>query len=382
MIKERDFSHRTTFPGETGNAFDIFLHRYEIVQQIPWPVFAVLLLVIAGLVEGFNLVFAGILWAFFLVDWALLAALPRFKRSFGPPQPPVLILVILRSVLVIIPMPAFWFFQLIGTLLMIYAFWIEPQRLTITYQRITSPKVKSQDPIRLLHLGDLHVERITRREKRLLQLVEVLKPDIILFSGDILSLSYLHDPESWADARSILSQLHAPQGVYLVTGSPAVDLPEMMTDLLKDLPVKWLREKKVTVEFGEDKLDLIGLTCTHRPHIDSLRLGEVAPQNSDCFTILLYHSPDLAPVAARLGIDLQLSGHTHGGQVRLPWFGAIFTGSLYGKAFESGRRQIGRLTLYVTRGLGMEGAAAPRLRFLCPPELIMWEISGSETQDK
>jgi predicted MPP superfamily phosphohydrolase len=73
---------------------------------------------------------------------------------------------------------------------------------------------------------------------------------------------------------------------------------------------------------------------------------------------------------------LQLSGHTHGGQVRLPLFGALYAGSLYGKRFESGRRQVGEMTLYVTRGLGLEGKGAPRVRFLCPPEMILWEIGG------
>jgi predicted MPP superfamily phosphohydrolase len=73
-----------------------------------------------------------------------------------------------------------------------------------------------------------------------------------------------------------------------------------------------------------------------------------------------------------------LSGHTHGGQVRLPWFGALVTSSLYGKAFEMGRYQLAGLTLYVTRGIGLEGSAAPRARFLCPPEVIVWEIDGLE----
>ncbi len=377
MIKERDFSHLTKFPGETGNAFDVFLHRVEIVQRIPWPVFALLLLLIAGLVERFNPVSAGILWAFFLVDWGLLAALPRAGKSFGPPQPPALILAVLRSILAFIPAPAMWIVQLVGTAVVIDAFWIEPHRLTLSYQRLTSPKIKTAQPIRLLHLGDLHVERITGREKQLLRMVEELKPDLILFSGDVLNLSYLHDPQAWADARTILSQIHAPHGVYMVVGSPAVDLPEIMPDLLKDLPMKWLRDERVTLDFGEDQLDIIGVNCTHRPHIDRPSLDKLASRPEERFTILLYHSPDLAPAAAQHGIDLQLSGHTHGGQVRLPGLGAIFTGSLYGKAFESGRRQIDQLTLYVTRGIGMEGAAAPRLRFLCPPEIILWEISKS-----
>ena len=91
---------------------------------------------------------------------------------------------------------------------------------------------------------------------------------------------------------------------------------------------------------------------------------------------MLYHSPDLSPIAAQTGVDLQLSGHTHGGQVRIPLWGAIVTGSLYGKRFEMGLKHVGDMTLYITRGIGMEGAGAPRVRFLCPPEIILWEISG------
>ncbi len=71
-----------------------------------------------------------------------------------------------------------------------------------------------------------------------------------------------------------------------------------------------------------------------------------------------------------------LSGHTLGGQVRLPAVGALVTSSLYGKAFEMDRYSQGGLTLYVTRGLGMEGSAAPRARLLCPPEVVLWELDG------
>jgi predicted MPP superfamily phosphohydrolase len=79
-------------------------------------------------------------------------------------------------------------------------------------------------------------------------------------------------------------------------------------------------------------------------------------------------------------VDLQVSGHTHGGQVRVPGFGALVTGSLYGKRFEAGRIQVGSMILYVTRGLGLEGAAAPRLRLFCRPEMVLWEINGTSKQ--
>jgi hypothetical protein len=71
-----------------------------------------------------------------------------------------------------------------------------------------------------------------------------------------------------------------------------------------------------------------------------------------------------------------LSGHTHGGQVRIPGMGAVYPSSLYGKRFEAGRYLLDRMTLYVSRGIGMEGLGAPRVRFLCPPEITLWEISG------
>jgi uncharacterized protein len=131
------------------------------------------------------------------------------------------------------------------------------------------------------------------------------------------------------------------------------------------------------IKLAHGKIELIGLTCTHRPHLDSTRLEKLIENDSDLFKLLLYHTPDLAPAASRLGIDLQVSGHTHGGQIRIPGYGALFAGSLYGKRFESGRQQVGAMTLYVTRGIGMEGAGAPRIRLFCPPEIVFWQIEGT-----
>lgn len=371
-----DFSRRARFPGEVGNPFDILLHRIEVAENIPGAVFAVILMGIAAVSTRFNWPIMVGLGCFFLLDWLLLALLPKLGISFGPPKPPTLILALLRSPAALLPLPLAAAAQVLGTLLVIYGFWIETQRLQVTYQKLYSSKLKSKQPLRLLHLGDLHIERITPREHRLLELVKSLNPDVILFSGDVLNLSYLKDPRAWQDSRQILSQLKAPLGVFLVTGSPAVDLEENMPNLLKDLPLQWLQDKRAAITFNQDQIDIIGLRCTHRPFEDGPRLRALLNSHSKHLQILLYHTPDLAPAAAEMGLDLQLSGHTHGGQVRLPWYGALFTGSLYGKKFEAGRYQLKNMTLYVTRGLGLEGAGAPRVRFLCPPEIILWEISA------
>ncbi|MBI5830497.1 MAG: metallophosphoesterase, partial [Chloroflexi bacterium] len=309
-----------------------------------------------------------------------LLALPRAGKSFGPAQPPALALALMRaplaSLLLLFSPPAAWAAQALGTMLVIYGFWIEPHRLTLTRQSLRSPKLKPHAPLKVLHLGDIHMERFTDRERQLIAMARETRPDLILYSGDFLNLSYRHDAQAWADTRAVLSQLSAPLGVFLVTGSPAVDLEEVVPPLLAGLPVRWLRDERVTVERDGQAVDVVGLSCTHKPFVDGPRLKEVMGGPPRRFTILLYHTPDLAPEAAAAGIDLQLSGHTHGGQVRLPLYGALFAASLYGKRFESGRRQVDGLTLYVTRGIGLEGGGAPRVRFLCSPEVILWELDG------
>ncbi len=188
--------------------------------------------------------------------------------------------------------------------------------------------------------------------------------------------SFVNDRQAWADARRFFSQLAAPLGVYLVSGSPPVDQEHAVSRILEGLPVRWLRDEKTTLKHGANLIDLVGVSCTHRPFSDGPKLEAALGEATRRFTVLLHHTPDLAPQAAKAGVDLQLSGHTHGGQVRLPLIGALYTSSLYGKKFEQGRRQVDGMTLYVTRGIGLEGRGAPRVRLLCRPEVTVWEISA------
>jgi len=379
-MKPSDFSNRRYFPGTTGNVFDTLLHRVIGLENLPALVFAGILFIIAVLPHPGAWLETMLLWMFFLVDWGLLAALPRAGKSFGPARPPVVILAVLRAVVAVLPLTLSLPIQLIGLVLVVYGFWIEPHSIRVTRQTLHSPKLRLERPLRVLHIGDLHVERITGRERQLTRLIRELHPDLILFSGDFINLSYLRDPVSWQAAREVLREWSAPLGVFAVTGSPAVDLPEIIPQILAGTPVCWLQDRKIKLDGGGQQITLVGLNCSHKPFVDLPNLLPLMEGEADGFTVLLYHSPDLAPDAAQTGVDLQLSGHTHGGQVRLPLLGALYAGSLYGKQFEAGRYQLGDMTLYVSRGVGMEGAAAPRIRFLCPPEIVLWEISGDPSQ--
>lgn len=379
-MEPRDFSNVRQVPGVAGNAFDVVLNRFESIDRLPFWLFGLILLVLAMIPARLEITRSAGLWAFFLFDWALVESLPRLHLSYGPPKPAAIALAFLRMLFGWLPAPWVWILQWTGTILVIWAFFVEPLQLRITRRVLESDRLPPGAKITLLHIGDLHVERLTRREKCLMQLIADLSPDIICFSGDLLNLSYLRDPVAQQDARQVLNACHAPLGSYFVRGSPAVDLPELFPQILDNTLFKLLTEDAVDIPVGEGSLRLIGITCTHLPHLDAPRLAGLIEPERSTFRVLLYHSPDLAPEAAKMGVDLQLSGHTHGGQVCFPLIGPLFTGSLYGRIFSSGSYLIGKMTLYITRGIGMEGKAAPRVRFLCPPEGILWEISGPRSK--
>jgi predicted MPP superfamily phosphohydrolase len=325
--------------------------------------------------------------AFALVDWTALAQLPRRNRSYGPVAPTLIALTAIRAVFTIgaglLPLGPLW----IGTLVeisnfaltgyMLDSLWGEPFRLTLTRLTIKSPLLRGAPPLRVMHLSDLHLERLTRRERKVLKWVDELRPDLIVYTGDLLNYSYLDDERARADCREFLSQLHAPLGVYAITGTPVIDTPAAVQAIYPAVPnVQLLTNEAVEVE-GYPQVQIIGLTCTHDPTLDAPKLTRVrASVPRDKFALLLYHGPDLMPEAVQANIDLYLCGHTHGGQIRLPLYGAIVTSSLYGKRYEMGRYIEQGTTLYVSRGLGLEGMGAPRMRFFCPPEVEIFELRG------
>jgi uncharacterized protein len=203
-------------------------------------------------------------------------------------------------------------------------------------------------------------------------LVESLHPDMIVLTGDYLNLSYLHDERAARDLRLLLGQLHAPLGIYAVNGT--VEHPQEMKNLLAGLDIRPLDNEVLRMPAFGEHFVMLGLSNVgwEDDQVQLERLvGQVRP---DDFSLLLYHTPNLAYAARDLHVDLYLAGHTHGGQIRLPFYGAVVTNAHFGKTFEMGLYHLGQTTLYVSRGLGLEGNAAPRSRFLCPPEVVVVDL--------
>ncbi|MBI5670760.1 MAG: metallophosphoesterase [Chloroflexi bacterium] len=320
-------------------------------------------------------------------NWLLLVLLPVTGRSFGPDKPSALalaaLLMVLLNALGLAGAPWWlgWLVLAAVTSVVFYATWIEPFRLGVTYQQYRTRKWKADaPPLRLLQIGDIHMERVTPRERHLNRLIRELAPDIIVFTGDFVNLSNTHDPAAEQAIRSIISEWRAPLGVYCVSGTPLVEPLERVKDFVRGLDnLKLLPNQWLSLDTPGGVLNILGLVVTHDMDKDRALLHKMmltAPPAG--LNLLLMHPPDIAPEANDCGIDLYLCGHTHGGQIRLPLIGPIFSSSHLGNRFIMGRYELGTTTLYTSRGVGLEGLGAPRARFLCPPEIVLWEIRGYE----
>lgn len=338
---------------------------------------------------------------FALGDWALLTSLPVLRLSFAPgihlPLMASLFVRLalfwallgvmtwvarrpaaagkpasLRSVL------AFLFgINLAFSSVQVYAYAIEPLWLETTHLTLAFDDLDpAAPPLRILQIADPHIERSSYREAAVIAAVNELAPDLIVLTGDYLNLSYLNDPTSAEDFHRFASQLHAPYGVYAVRGT--VDAGgAAMQRLLEGTEVTWLEQEAVTIDVRGQRVTLVGVACSHHQETDTRRLEEtMAGIEQDAFVLLLYHSPDLIYEAAALPVDLYLAGHTHGGQIRLPLIGPPVTLSRYGQQYAAGLFVVDDTTMYVSRGLGFEGGAMPRARFLCRPEIVLIELQG------
>ncbi len=389
-------------PVQEGVLEDRWLHKLFLLGQIPasWnalQIFVGLLctVLLAWLIwSPFGeaaLRIAKLYYIFALADWLLLWWLPHTKRSFGPIGSQLFVLIIPRLVATVLGALigvvnvawGEWFFfgaQLFGTLTYVWGMAVEPFLLRLAPLPIYAPQLPANTPpIRLLHLSDLHIERLTRREAHLLTLIEQADPDLIVITGDYTNLSYVNERTARAEIRKFLALLHAPCGVYVTLGSPPADPRATTPALFDDLPnIRLLRDEVVVIRFDDGRaLSLLGMDCEHDVPGDMevfKQLLNLAPVDSA--RVLLYHSPELMPEVQTYPLNLYLCGHTHGGQVRLPFYGALITSSVTGKRYELGVYTEQQTTLSVSPGIGLEGLGAPRLRLLCPPKAILVTLSN------
>jgi predicted MPP superfamily phosphohydrolase len=256
---------------------------------------------------------------------------------------------------------------LLGLLCLAYAYWLEPRWLRTTHVDLSTRSLSSGASVRIVHLSDLHSEAKPLLEPRLPALVREQHPDLIVFTGDMANNSM--GIPTWENLLHELAQI-AP--VYAVRGNWDYH-PWNSVDVYRRAGVTLLDAETATFKIRGSSINIAGVGAAETD--ESTRVLSTAPP--DGFTIFLDHFPDeIERVGSQGRANLYLAGHTHGGQVALPFYGALVTLSRFDKKYESGLHRVGNTYLYVSRGIGMEGDPAPRVRFAAPPELVVIDVSG------
>jgi len=253
---------------------------------------------------------------------------------------------------------------------LLYGCCIEPYRLEVVTVRLETDKLVNTS-LRIVQISDLHCEDKVRLEPRLAGIINLLNPDLVVFTGDAIN-----SPAGLDLFRKTLAGLNASIGKFAVTGNWDT---KRMTDLdrFTDTGFEVLNQDVRFLEKDGETFCVAGLGYMHGPHSGPV----ITKLKPDFFTLFLFHTPDFVVWLKGLPIDLYLCGHTHGGQVALPYWGAITTMSATGKSFERGLNRYENITIYTNRGIGLDGGWLPRVRFLARPEITVFEIVPSKVKE-
>jgi len=257
-----------------------------------------------------------------------------------------------------------------------YAHEIEPHMLDITRHNLPSAILPHEfSGFKIVQFSDTHLGFHYTLEQfhKLIIKINELEPDMIVFTGDLMD-----NPNEFKETQQIIQaliKLQAPFGKFAVYGNH--DHGGYGSDIYRRI----IQEAEFTLLVNEAKtVTLLDGSFIHVAGVDDSMLGHPdiesaisgLPENS--YTILLSHAPDFASEASNYNIQLQLSGHSHGGQIQIPFFGPVVTPP-HGELFPEGFYYLGdnhELTLYVNRGLGTTRLP---FRFLSKPELTLFTLT-------
>lgn len=239
-------------------------------------------------------------------------------------------------------------------------------RVVLSESEIPIPGLPADmDGLTLLLISDVHAGPFVSGPviRAVVESVMAFEPDVVILGGDLFTSQIAE----FAVIEDSLRALQAPLGVFSVLGNHDyyTGQPDQVRRLLRDSGIKVLHNQCVPLRQGDGAITLAG--------VDDLIMGTAdlgaALQDAHPPIVLVSHNPDILFDAARAGVALVLSGHTHGGQVRIPGFPVLVRQSRF--HLDEGRFRADDTELVVTRGLGAVGVP---FRIACPAEIVLLRL--------
>jgi uncharacterized protein len=240
--------------------------------------------------------------------------------------------------------------------------------LEVTRHQIVIPDLPPQfDGYRIGFVSDTHVASFHRRAffREVANQLRLAEVDLILLGGDFITWQR-HIPLM---AEVLVADLEAPDGKLAVLGNH--DYWAGADEVVAAMTVKGVRfiiNRSVRIERDGAAISVAGIDEIYRgkPDVEAALRG--IPEDEP--RIVVSHHPDIIDHIGGQRVDLLLCGHTHGGQIRLPFFGALVIPSIHEARYDAGFFRVRRTLMYVGRGVG----SVPPLRILCRPELPLFEL--------
>ncbi|WP_321385256.1 metallophosphoesterase [uncultured Enterococcus sp.] len=258
----------------------------------------------------------------------------------------------------------------LGGCLAAYGFFIEPKRLTIKHFEL-GENTTEQNTVRLIQLSDIHLQKAytTEQLKKIVTAVNQEKPDIVVFTGDLFDNYATYGPAD--ETIELLSQIEAPLGKYAIWGNHDYGggAVNVYAEVMAGSGFQLLENSGQLIELtNQKKLYLAGIddSLFGNPSIEAAMTN----RTEEAYSVLLSHEPDVVDSAADLDVSLVLSGHSHGGQVNIPFFPVT---TALAEKYISGFYSLGSDSqLYVNTGLG---TTMIPVRIGVPPQIAVFDLS-------
>ena len=229
----------------------------------------------------------------------------------------------------------------------------------------TTSTDKLAGELRIMQLSDIHVRDNSAQLASIVSQIRDAAPDLIVIAGDTLN-TYNETLDPLQELFSQLAELGVP--MYAVLGNHdhwSEELPQLL-DLYARYGIKLIDKRHEVVTGGFGTFTLVGAGDAFTSHAHLAEALEGAPEG---FRFLLTHAPEIAPQLEAADIDYAVCGHTHGGQVALPFIGALYApGQGLFPKYSRGRYQVGKSTLYIDSGVGV---TEPDVRFLVQSQIVL-----------
>lgn len=232
--------------------------------------------------------------------------------------------------------------------------------------------------LRIAHLTDLHLVKPSRRMEQLITHLTRVRIDLGVLTGDYM-LKHLNHDAAVKYLRELTRAVRPRLGWFGVYGNH--DMPRLI-EALDELPVTWLSDEAVAL--SDKPIEIVGLRCnTLSISPDPVKLAQAVAtlptdhsQRDQRLRLVLSHRPDFLPLASELGGDLMLSGHTHGGQIRLPPHFAVYNSSGLPLHMSAGLLRHRDTLAVISRGLGSTDLfnSPLRPRLFCPPHAPIYTL--------